>query len=379
MIRELVALLIAPATLDGFARALLALAAARPTVERELTQPRRWLVVIPARDEGTGVRDTIASVNAAALNSNVRTILLLDGNDAEAAAVAHETRIEVFVKEPAGPSKGAALEWLSRQPAARLDESDAVLLLDVGSEVNVRFFDGFRWPAGSDAGQVFLRSGGIDVGEGAAASERLAQSGEDRGRERLGWAVRLRGTGTVLTPESFRVLSPRLRTQVEDEEATLVLSSLGRTVTLARGEAFVIDEKPARWRSAAGQRARWLAGRMLLFVRQPLAMLRLIARKPAEGLVFVLDLFGRPLSLSVPLRILAGGGLVIASLMTKSAVWTGWLGTAAVVSGLLDLVHVSRSGVSVRSAATMVLAWIGAVLLAPRALLRWIKARDRRS
>jgi hypothetical protein len=379
VIRELVALLVAPATLDGFARALLAVAARRAAPDRELTQPRSWLTVIPARDEGAGVRDTIESVNAATREHRVRTILLLDGHDAESAAVARELRIEVFVKEPPGPSKGAALEWLSRQPDARLDETDAVLLLDVGSELNDRFFDEFRWPAGSDASQVFLRSGGVDVGEGAAASERLAQSGEDRGRERLGWAVRLRGTGTVLTPESFRVLSPRLRTQVEDEEATLVLSSLGRTITLARGEAFVIDEKPARWRSAAGQRARWLAGRMLLFVRQPRAMLRLIARKPAEGLVFMLDLFGRPLSLSVPLRILAGGGLMIAAFATRSAVWTGWLGAFAVVSGLLDLLQVTRSGVSIRSAATMVLAWVGAVLLAPRALVRWIKARDRRS
>lgn len=398
MIASLVSLLVLPSTLDAVPRAILLFASRRSPRDEPLEKPDHWLVLIPARDEGELVRSTLASVRAAAgsftegqslsrvarpfARSNpapgepaVRAVLLLDGDDDRASEIARELGCEVRIKSPAGPTKGVALGWLANQIPQEVRESDAVLLLDVGSVVSESFFDDFRWPATADGAQVRLEGTALGVGEGVRSSERSAQSAEDEGRERLGWAVRLRGTGTVLRPAAFLEVAGRLVTQAEDEEATLLLASRGFRLVLSQGAAFVVDEKPARWRAAATQRARWIAGRLEILLRHPRAFVRLFALRPGDGLAFLLDMFGRPLSLTVPLRLLGGAWLIAPAIEGGSIPWTAFVGAAALLSGLFEGATVLRSGVTLRGALGLMLAWIGALVLAPRALFRWMRAR----
>lgn len=377
MLRGLFALIVLPSILDSFARVVLTWLSHRPPRREPETSPRSWVVLIPSRDEGEAVAPTLESVSKAAGGLAVRTVLLLDGEDPSAAGKAGQLGAEVVIKKPAGPSKGAALAWIARTRRDELLAAEAILLLDVGSRLSDDFFRQFRWPVEADAAQVILSGSGAQVGAGARSSESFAQSREDRGRQQLGWAVRLRGTGTVMTPDAFLSIATHLETQAEDEEATLLLAAAGRQLTLASGEARVIDEKPSRVADAARQRARWLAGRMEIVARHPGALMNLIRRRPAEGVVFVLDLFGRPLSLTIPLRLVVGAGLLATGGTLALRDWKIAIGAAAVATGAIEAALLLRSGASARSAMQLATSWTGALMLTPRALVRWMRARQR--
>jgi hypothetical protein len=339
----------------------------------------RWLVLIPSHLEGEAVGPTLRSVIAATRTASVRTIVVLDGSDPQAQAVCDLLGVETRTKEPAGRSKGAVLRWAAKDLSPELAEVDAVLLLDVGSTLVPNFFSRLRWPAGAAGVQAVLAGNGEGVGAAAAYSEHSAQQWDDRGRETLGWTVRLRGTGTALTPDAFCQVAQRLRTRVEDHEATLLLAAAGARVVLGPPEALVRDEKPARVRDAARQRARWLAGRYAILFRQAGAVLRLICRRPMEGSAFVVEVLSRPFSLTAMLR------LAIAAVLLVVGWRTGSLG-AEIVAGVVlasiagDAALILRDGgVPWRGIARLILAWIGAVPLLPHAILHWMGARRWRS
>jgi cellulose synthase/poly-beta-1,6-N-acetylglucosamine synthase-like glycosyltransferase len=372
LIHLLLAAAVLPSLLDAVVRGLLAVLA-REDQAQSGSRPGSWLVLIPARDEGAALVPAVASVDRARGSARVRTIVLLDGEDGTAVRALAGSSAEIIVKQPAGPSKAAALAWFTRDHPADLEQSDAVLILDAGSALAPDFFECFRWPPGAAAAQALLRGVGSGPGAGAAASERLAQHGEDMGRERLGWSVRLRGTGSVFRPDALASVAPRLVTQAEDEEATLLLAAEGRRIALAR-EAFAFDVKPALAADAARQRARWLAGRLEIALRQPGALFRLIGRRPAEGLAFALGLAGRPLSLTAPLRLL-GGGVLLAISIAPLRWWSLLLGGLAVLTALADAAQMLRAGAGAGGMVRLGAAWVGAVALAPRAFARWMRGR----
>ena len=336
--------------------------------------PATWIVVIPARLEGAGIARTVESIAAAQADANVRTIVILDGDDPASRDALAATRAEIALKEPPGPSKAAALTWFADVRASDLATVDALLVLDVGSTLSAQFFSEFRWPDDAAAAQAFISARAEGVGLAAGSSERVAQQREDAGRERLGWPVRLRGTGMVLRPQVAADIFRRLVTQAEDEEATLLLSAAGRRIVLAPSEASVVDEKPSRARDASAQRARWLAGRTEIVVRQPRAIATLIVRSPLQGISFVLNLLGRPLSLTVPLRIVSGLAIVALSLRRSNV--AGVVGGAVIAfSGALDTAQVLGSGVPLRSAAQLAASWFAAVPLVPKTVAQWLRVR----
>jgi hypothetical protein len=355
---------------EAFVRALLVVWAANST---ELGGGRvsRWLILIPARGEGDSVRRTLASIPEP-LSSSV--VLLLDGPDATAESIATSMGMRTVVKEPAGPTKGAALGWFASVHREKVEASEAVLLLDVGSVAGPEFFDTFRWPLEKTAVQTFLAGEGGGAGEAASASEHFAQSHEDRGRQALGWSVRLRGTGTAFRPSTYLKVAPRLVTQVEDLEASLLVIAAGESAGLGPSESHVIDVKPESIQSAAAQRARWLLGRYALLVRQSSSLLSAFRRRPVETSAFLLEIFGRPLSLTFPLRVAAVvAGLIRVPLgaLTTTAL-TGIIAISASIDLLLLLIAARTNPVGILKLAA---AWIGAVLLLPRALVRWMRVK----
>jgi cellulose synthase/poly-beta-1,6-N-acetylglucosamine synthase-like glycosyltransferase len=313
----------------------------------------RWLVLIPSHSEGEAVGPTLRSVIAATRAASVRTVVVLDGPDPHSQTVCDLLGVETLTKKPAGPTKGDVLGWVAKHLSSELAEVDAVMLLDVGSSVVPDFFASIMWPEGVAGVQAILAGNGEGAGAAAAYSEHSSQQWDDRGRETLGWAVRLRGTGTALTPEAFFQIAQRLRTRVEDHEATLLLASAGKRIVLGPPEAVVRDEKPAGVRAAARQRARWLAGRYAILLRQPGALFRLIRRRPMEGIAFLIEIMSRPFSLTAILRVAIAGVLMAAAWQTGNL-------DAAVVAAVVRLA----------------LAWIGALPLLPHAIFHWLGARQ---
>jgi len=340
----------------------------------------RWLVVVPARSEGQAVSPTLASIGAAVREHSVSTVLLLDGADDEAVAAARALAVTAVVKDPPGPTKGAALRWLVENRADLLDEADAILVLDVGSRLVPDFFDCLDWPREAQAVQAWLLGEGAGVGQAASLSESAAQRWQDRGRQSLGWAVQLRGTGTAFTPSALRRLAPRLKTSVEDTEATLLLAADGGRIVLGGEGAVVEDIKPVRVADAARQRSRWLLGQLAVLVRQPGALLRLAWRNPLEGVAFIAGLLSRPLSLTALLRLFLALGFAVDGLAGRGGAPSLAAGGVLVVSLLSDLVLLRRATDApwprlVAAGLKILLAWGGALLLLPRALFGWARGR----
>ena len=371
-----------PWLIDAGVRLVLALVSRRRAVEAaaEASDRMRWLVVVPSRLEEEAVAPTLESVNVASAGHEVQTILLLDGADEAAVNAVADEAVSIVVKEPAGPTKAAALSWLVTHHAAFLDGVDAVLIVDVGSRLAPGFFDGMSWPPGVAALQAWLRGIGDGVGDAAALSERAAQRWQDRGRQALGWAVQLRGTGMAFTPAALKSVAPRLRTSAEDTEATLLLDADGQRIELAGEEAILEDVKPTRVADAASQRSRWLLGQLAIFVRQPRAMWRLLVRRPVAGVAFAAGLLSRPLSLTALFRfVLAVGFLADAAIGTGGAV-SAAAGGLLIVSLVGDVFLLRRAteaswGRLLSYLAQMLGAWCGALVLFPKAMLGWARAR----
>lgn len=365
--------LAAPSIIDSLIRGIL-LSVSRLPLDREgAFPPGKWLVLVPARSEGALVADTLRSICAEVGDRQIDVLVVLDGEDQVASELARGLGADLVVKEPPGPTKGALLAWVAEHHRERINAADAVLLVDVGSVLSPSFFEHFSWRAGFDAMQTMLRGSGQGTGEAALVSESLAQK-EDKGRERLGWNVRLRGTGTALTPAAFLGLVPRLQTQVEDLEASLILSAEGALMGLAPYEAFVMDVKPHLVRDAAVQRARWFAGKLEVFVRHMNAIYRLMARRPLEGVAFVCEMLGRPLSLTILLRLFVGLWILVDGVRADRPGLL-LLATISLTSALADMALLIRGGTSVGGAVRMGIAWGGALLMSPRALVQWMRAR----
>ncbi len=372
-----------PWTLDAAFRAVLALMALRQPVPEgsgEPTTDESVLVVVPARDEGGRVLPTLTSVLEAA-RPGVETVLLLDGPDPEAEAAARRLGVRILCKDPAGPTKGAALRWLVDRHGGLLEGFDAVLILDVGSSLGPGFFHAPLLPGGADAAQAWLAGRGTGVGDAVLLSERAAQRWEDLGRQALGWSVRLRGTGSAYRPGTLAALAPELVTAIEDTEASLLLAArCGRVVLTAPGQV-VEDVKPSTVGEAARQRSRWLLGQLELPFRHPGALLRLVLHRPLEGLAFAAELASRPLSLTAPLRLGAGVALTAAGILQRQPGWVLY-GTTVAASLVVDAVVLRKTsglpwGRLLRSSVGLALSWLGAVLRLPRAATGWVRTRRR--
>lgn len=371
MLAELLTLASLPAAADAALRTLFALRADRAAFPEAPAQPDRWLVIVPARDEGSRVEPTLRSLAAAARGRSVSIVLLLDGDDPIAGELALGCGAEVVVKTPPGPSKAAALAWFATRLGEGRPRPDAVLVLDVGSTVPPDFFDHLRWSLGSDALQTYLQGEGGSIGRAAAHSEHAAQRLQDRGRSTLGWSVQLRGTGMAFRPEAFADVFSNVGTKVEDLEATLWLMAAGRKIGFPSGAAVVLDVKPEATAEAAIQRSRWLAGRVeILLFRLPW-MARLAVRRPLEGAAFLIELLSRPISLTMLLRIAAAAALVYEGEGMS-------LAAAAVLalSVVLDVIYLRAARrIGWKDASRLVLAWLGALLALPLALVRWMRSR----
>lgn len=373
----LVFLAVLPATVDAFVRLLLTVRARSwRFAEAGAERPRRWLVIVPARAEGEMVAATLRSVTAGSAANPPTVVLLLDGPDPAAAACAERLGVEVVVKPGRGPTKAAALAWVAAGLEEKILQADAVLLVDVGSRLEENFFERFAWPRDTDAVQAFLAGRGHSVGEAAARSELLAQHCEDQGRERLGWAVRLRGTGTALRPQVLLAELGRLRSTVEDFEVSLLLAARGYRVRLGPTSPVVLDDKPETVGAAARQRTRWFAGRFSLLVLQPRAWLRLLVRSPLEGLAFLVELFSRPLTLTIPARVLAAAVVLLQGARTPAIAAATVVMTSAVLDAAWGMagMRLGSWGAVVKLAA----AWVAAVIMLPRALFGWMRVRPPR-
>jgi cellulose synthase/poly-beta-1,6-N-acetylglucosamine synthase-like glycosyltransferase len=234
------------------------------------------------------------------------------------ASVARRAGAIVHVRNDGGPAgKGQALKWWLKETRIGSSPDEIVVVLDADSHVAPNFFDSIRVRAlqGENVVQTrvepIVRSNSI-VSCLAAYSESTEQRVNDALRSKLGWSVRLRGTGMAFRRSILERICESLHTLVEDVELTLQLAAAGEPIRFAH-ETYVADPKPNDQNGAMRQRARWMRGQTQVVRSYFGEIMKLILRGPA-GWSLLSSVLLKPKTLLIPIK----------AAMTAAA-WTGVL------------------------------------------------------
>jgi cellulose synthase/poly-beta-1,6-N-acetylglucosamine synthase-like glycosyltransferase len=221
-----------------------------------------FLVLVPAHNEEAVLGDTLEAINA---DRRPRDQVLVVADRCSDATAEIAARAGALVLErPADAEPGRAA---SRQDGIRRAltlEWDAMVMIDADSTIERGFFDECEAGLASGAQALQARSeaavGKRLLDQLALAAVALQGVALPRGRSRLGFAVRLFGSGMVLSRHlvtKFQFRAPAS----EDLYYSLDLLLTGvvpRYIDAAR----LRSQNVGSWRAAGSQRTRYEAGRM---------------------------------------------------------------------------------------------------------------------
>jgi hypothetical protein len=271
------ALLAAQAPLAGTWAYLLALlAAARPGRAPSAVpaggEPR-VAVLVPAHDEGAGVRATVESLLALDWPRTALDVVVVADNcsdDTAAQAAAAGARV-LERRDPQRPGKGRALAWAIERLGEDEHGPGAVVFVDADCTVTPNLVRALaaRWRDGARAVQSRYLVANADASPltaARAAAFALAADVRSLGKDRLGLSCGLLGTGMGFTWELLREHPWDAYGLAEDVEQHLALVLAGERVHFA-DEAAVLSDMPTTEQGAAGQQSRWEAGKASLIRR----------------------------------------------------------------------------------------------------------------
>jgi glycosyl transferase family 2 len=269
------ALLVAQAPLAATWAYLLALlAAARPAPSAApAAADGRVAVLVPAHDEGAGVRDTVASLLALDWPREDLDVVVLADNCADDTAVhARAAGARVLERtDPAAPGKGRALAWALARLAEEGPLPAAVIIVDADCTATPNLLRAFaaRFATGARAVQSRYLVANPDAAPPAAARAAafaLAADVRSLGKDRLGLSCGLLGTGMGFTWDLLCEHPWDAFGLAEDAEYHLGLVLAGERVRFVP-DAAVRSPMPATAAASAGQQSRWEAGKASLVRR----------------------------------------------------------------------------------------------------------------
>jgi len=285
------------------------------------------------------------------------------------------------------PGKGGALRWWVDQTRGDSDCDRPVVILDADSLPSPGLLDGLRveMATGVSAAQAEIRplvAFPSPVSLLAAYSDVTEQRVFDAWRARLGWPVRLRGTGMAIQRRPLERAAARLSTRAEDIELTVLLGSWGASIHPAP-HAYVYDPKPPDTQGAIRQRARWLQGQAGVIRRHPSAVTRLVLRGPA-GWSLLESLFLRPKAFFLPAKAAAAaaawalavtaGSILYGAVAVLASLWL-----ASDLAGLAaGLRHMPDMGEALRALAAWPLyvgVWVRSLFLSAVSRDPWLRSR----
>jgi cellulose synthase/poly-beta-1,6-N-acetylglucosamine synthase-like glycosyltransferase len=248
------------------------------------TEPsERFLVMIPAHDEESGIANTVRSCRALDYPPHLVEVLVIADNcsdqTAEVARREGATVVERF--DETKRSKGFAIEYLIERlkESGRFDQLDALVLVDADTVADTgllrSFADAVR--SGDRWAQCFYSVANPD----ASWRTRLMTYAftifngvTPLGLNVLGQSVGFRGNGMCLTTEGLRRVPWSSYGLVEDMEFSWQVRLAGEKITF-RPETTVRGLMLSQGgKAAADQRQRWEHGRREIARRIPRAVLR---------------------------------------------------------------------------------------------------------
>jgi cellulose synthase/poly-beta-1,6-N-acetylglucosamine synthase-like glycosyltransferase len=343
-------------------------------------------VVILARDESEVLGETLLRLREAVAACDEIHVVADHCRD-RTAEIARSLGAVVHVRSGGTPlGKGAALGWWLERTRRSPRRPEAVVVLDADSLVGWETLGVIRraLSGGAVAVQAYvhplLRSE-TALGRLAALSEIVEQQIYDSLRSRLGWPVRLRGTGMGFLRPALEGLASRLQTSAEDIELTVLLAAQGVRVVWLK-DAVVLDPKPPDEVGATRQRARWLRGLLEVALACRGQLLHVVALGP-PGWSLLSSLMLKPRSLYFPLKVLltasawalAAGG----SAAWRLLAWALALSTGAEAAGwVAGLGYAPAPRETLRAllqAPKFALMWIRSASLLRMARHSWLRAR----
>lgn len=346
-------------------------------------------VVILARDEAQVLEETLS-----ALEQSIGTLdvvhVVADHCQDGTATVARQAGAAVHTRTNGRPAgKGQALRWWLKRTHRGASPDQTVIVLDADSLIAPNFLECI---------QARLRDGDLVVQARlepqlrsqspvvrlAAYSEIVEHRVSDASRARLGWPVRLRGTGMAFRRWVLEEVADSLHTLVEDAELTLLLGAKGFPIAFAE-ETYVTDPKPDDDAGAVRQRARWLKGQFQVLFDYPGPILRLLARG-VPGWSLLSSVLLKPKTLLIPLK-----AILVAAMWLANAAWGGFgwamlacLGTATLLFDasvyLIGLKYVPDRRATMKLLALSPLffgLWLRSLALSMVTGNRWLRTRPR--
>ncbi len=291
------------------------LAAARPRRPPPAApDAERVVALVPAHDEGAGVRATVASLRALDWPADRLDVVVVADNcsdDTAAHAAAAGARV-LERDDPDRRGKGRALAWAIDRVAAEGPPPGAVVVVDADCTVRPNLLRAFaaHWAAGASAVQaryLVANSGAAPAAAARAAAFALAADVRPLGKDRLGLSCGLLGTGMGFTWDHLRRHPWSSFGLTEDVERHLALVLAGERVAFA-AETAVHSAMPVSLDGATSQQSRWEAGKLALARRWTPRLVRAGLRKRDPVRVHAgLELLVAPQSL-LALAAAAGAG-----------------------------------------------------------------------
>ena len=318
-------------------------------------QPAAFLIVIPARNEETVIRDTVDAVQRERRPADI-VLVAADRCTDRTAEIARDMGAEVL-ERPNGAPPGRAASIRDAVACANDREWDALVMIDADSVVGPGYFDACERALAAGVAVAQTRSESVADARFFAQTSVVASSLQGvtvpRGQEMLRCSVRLKGSGTMVRRD---VLARVPLAASGASESTLY----GLDLTLAGVKGHHIDDARLRFatagtlRAAGGQRLRWESGRLFIASRYLGRLLKartwpalesavFLATPPFAvaalllcigiGLTALAGWFGVAIVLSIVLAFLAAD-VVVALLQARAGVRT-WLALAAAPTYIL--------------------------------------------
>lgn len=299
----------------------------------------RLAIVIPAQDEAAVLEGTLEALTAIT-DDLVDVHVIADHCRDNTAVIASKAGVRVHIRNDQGPSgKGPALHWWLSRTHAQSSPDQIILVMDADSRVSPGFIEKIQshFVNGTRAAQARIEpsiTSTTPLELMSSLSEIVEHRIFDSLRSRLGWSVRLRGTGMVFKREVLERYSMHLHTTVEDLELTIILASAGERIVYLP-QIVIIDPKPQDAKGAVHQRARWLRGQYQVYRSYAARILRLILKGP-KGWSLISSALFKPRTFFLPLKLL---GVLFSSYLAATGSGLLW-NAVAFIGGLSILLDV---------------------------------------
>jgi len=239
----------------------------RPSLEEPLS---RFLIVIPAHNEESGITTTIRSCLAANYpRSRFGVVVIADNCSDRTAPLATALGVRVVERfDSVKKSKGFAIEFLidALMQSGELDSLDALVLIDADTTVDRDLL--LCFDRGLRSGRDWIQSYYTVANRDETWRTRLMTYGFSLfngvtllGQNALGTSAGLRGNGMCLSTRGLRRRPWKSHGLVEDMEYSWTLRIAGEKIAF-QPEASVYGVMPGGGgQAAANQRRRWEFGR----------------------------------------------------------------------------------------------------------------------